>query len=57
MVDFYRVYGVYNTSDILSNYWSYTNIWGLFQPLLFWMVDTMNFLDLELNIDDGQEKG
>ena len=57
MVAFYRVYGGYNPADILSKNWSYTHIWGLLQPLLFCMGYTMEFLDLELNRDGGQEKG
>ena len=54
---FYHVYGGDKPADILSKHWSYTKIWGLLQPLLFWMGDTMDFMDLELNMDCGQGKG
>ena len=57
VVAFYRVYGIYKPSEILSKNWSYNQIWGLLQPLLFCMGDTMEFLDLELKRDDGQGKG
>ena len=56
MFDFYHVYGGYNPFDFISNYWSYTKIWVLFHPLLFYMVDTMDFMDLGSNRGGGQGK-
>ena len=56
MVDFYHIYGRYKPSDILSKYWNYTKIWGIFWPLIFWMGDTIDFLNFELKMDGGQEK-
>ena len=56
MIAFYYVYGGYNPADILSKHWSYTQIWGLFQPLLLLMGDTIELLHLELKRDSGQKK-
>ena len=57
ILSFYHVSGGNNQADILSKYWIYTNIWGIFHPLLFWMRDTTDLLDMELKRDGGQEKG
>ena len=45
MVDFYHISGGDNPYDILSKHCIYINIWGLLQPLLFLIGDTMYFLD------------
>ena len=42
------------TPDKLSKYWRYTKIYGIFQPLLFWMEDTMELMYLEINKYGGQ---
>ena len=57
MVSFYHVSGGDNPADILSKHWSYTKIWGIFQILIFWMGDIIDFLDLKLNMGGGQGKG
>ena len=57
IVAFYHVYGWDIPAYIILKHWVYTNIWRLLQPLLFWMGDTMELLDLELRRDGGQEKG
>ena len=54
MVYFYHVSGGDNPADILSNHWKYTNIWGLLQPLIFCMVNTMDFLNLKLKRYGGK---
>ena len=57
MVALYLVSEKDNPADILSNNCRYTKIWGILQPLLFWMGDITDFMDLELKRDGGQEKG
>ena len=46
MVAFYHDFVGYNSDDIISKHWSYSNIWGGFHPLLFYMGDTMDLLHL-----------
>ena len=45
MLSFCHVYAGDNPADILSNHCSYSNIWRILQPFLFWMGDTIYILD------------
>ena len=57
MVAFHNVSRGDNPDGIISKHWRYTNIWGIFQPLIFCMGDTIEILYLELKRGVGQEKG
>ena len=56
IVDLCHIYRGYNPYGILSKHWIYSNIWGLFQSLLFWMGYVMDLLDLELREGCGWSK-
>jgi hypothetical protein len=47
IIAFYHVDGVRNPSDILSKHWGYQQVWKLLRPLLFWLGDTLEILELE----------
>ena len=57
MVAFYYVSGGDKPAHVLPNYWFYTNIWGFFYPLQFFIVDNVDLLYLDLKRGDGQEEG
>jgi len=45
MIIFTYLPGQYNPADILSKHWSYSDVWHLLKPLLFWQGDTANIPD------------
>jgi hypothetical protein len=46
IIGFYHVDGVLNPADILSKHWGYQQVWKLLRPLLFWLGDTLDILEL-----------
>jgi hypothetical protein len=40
MVSIHHIPGSMNPADILSKHWSYTKVWPMLRPLLFWEGDT-----------------
>jgi hypothetical protein len=36
MVNFYHINGINNPADIMSKHWTYTKVWPVLRPLLFW---------------------
>jgi len=44
-IRYYHVPGVFNFSDVLSTHWSYSTVWPLLQPLLFWQAPTLPTVD------------
>ena len=40
VIGFHHINGTKNPADILSKHWSYSDIWKLLQPILFWEGDT-----------------
>ena len=54
MVALYHVYGEHNPDNIPLKNFSCSKIWNIFHPLMFWMGDTMELLDLKLRDDGGQ---
>ena len=57
MFAFYHFYGGYNPYDIISKHWSYNKTWEIFQPLIFWIRDTIDLIYLYLKRDGDQGKG
>jgi hypothetical protein len=41
-IAFNHIPGKRNPADVLTKHWSYSCVWSLLQPLLFWMGDTAN---------------
>lgn len=44
IIKFYHINGVINPADILSKHWSYSDVWRVLQPILFWEGDTTSLL-------------
>lgn len=47
VIAFYHIDGEINVADVLSKHWAYRKIWRLLQPLLFWLGDTKDILELK----------
>ena len=42
IVQFYSLLGKSNPADILSEHWTYNDVWKLLRPMLFWTGNTMD---------------
>lgn len=52
-VKFYHIGTKMNPADILSKHWSYSDVWAMLRPLLYWAGDTMDMPDYQGKTGDA----